>query len=79
LVCKEVIRKLSEFLDHELAPDLAEELSRHLERCEDCHIVVDTCRKTVEIYCNMEPLPLPEDVRGRLDRALAEKFGKKHV
>jgi anti-sigma factor RsiW len=79
LVCKQVIRNLSEFLDHELPPELAEELSRHLARCEDCHIVVDTCQKTVEIYCNMEPLALPEDVRARLDRALAEKLGKKRA
>lgn len=79
MVCKEVIRQLSEFLDNELTAELAAELSRHLERCEDCNIVVDTCRKTVEIYCNMEPLPLPEDVRARLDRALAEKLSKKSV
>ncbi len=78
MVCKEVIRQLSAFLDGELAHDLAQELSRHLECCEDCHIVVDTCRKTVEIYCNAEPLPLPDDVRARLDRALAEKLGKKN-
>ncbi|PYV26218.1 MAG: anti-sigma factor [Acidobacteria bacterium] len=77
MVCKDVIRRLSEFLDRELAPDLARELERHLERCEDCNIVVDTTRKTIEIYCNTEPLPLPEDVRARLDRALAEKLGRK--
>ena len=77
MVCKVVIRRLFEFLDCELAPDLARELERHLERCEDCNIVVDTTRKTIEIYCNTEPLPLPEDVRARLDRALAEKLGRK--
>ena len=76
MVCKDVIRRLSEFLDRELAPDLARELERHLERCEDCNIVVDTTRKTIEIYCNTEPLPLPHDVRERLERALAEKLGR---
>lgn len=77
MVCKKVIRDLSEFLDGELARDLAEQLSRHLAHCEDCRIVVDTCRKTVEIYCNTEPLPLPDAVRERLDRALAQRLGKK--
>jgi len=77
LICKQVIRQLSEFLDGELARELAEDLSRHLERCEDCKIVVDTCRKTIEIYCNTEPLPLPDDVRVRLERALAEHLGKR--
>jgi anti-sigma factor RsiW len=75
LVCREVIRQLSDFLDGELDAVLLRELSWHLERCEDCRIVVDTCRKTVEIYCKSEPLPLPADVRERLERALSEKLG----
>lgn len=74
--CKEVIRQLSEYLDSELTPELARHLEEHLALCEDCRVVVDTCRKTIEIYCNTEPLPLPDDVRNRLDRALAEKIRK---
>jgi len=76
LTCKEVIRKLSEYLDRELDPVLAEQLTRHLEHCEDCGLVVDTTRKTIEMYCNSEPAPLPDDVRRQLDRALAEKLGR---
>jgi anti-sigma factor RsiW len=75
LICEEVIRQLSEYIDGELDVVLVKELSVHLDRCEDCRIVVDTCRKTIEIYCNTEPLPLPDDVRERLERALAEKLG----
>ncbi len=75
MVCREVIRKLSEYLDGELDPILAQELSRHLEHCEDCRIIVDTTRKTIQIYCNREPAPLPDDVRQRLNRALAGKLG----
>jgi hypothetical protein len=51
-----------------------EELSRHLEHCDDCRVVVNTTRKTIEVYCNTEPLPLPQDVRERLERALREKL-----
>ena len=76
MVWKQVIRCLCEFLDGELAPDLAQELAKHLPRCEDCKIVVDTTHKTIEIYCNTEPLPLPDDVRERLERALVEKLGR---
>jgi hypothetical protein len=63
-------------MDGELAPDLAQDLAKHLAGCEDCKIVVDTTRKTIEIYCDTEPLPLPHDVRERLERALAEKLGR---
>ncbi len=76
MVCKELIRKLSDYLDGELDPALAQELTRHLEHCEDCRIVVDTTRKTIEIYCNTQPSPLPDEVRQRLNRALAEKLGR---
>jgi anti-sigma factor RsiW len=78
LTCKKAIRQLSEYLDGELEATLAQELERHLEGCHDCRLIVDTTRKTIEIYCHSEPLPLPEPVRERLMRALASKcFGKK--
>lgn len=76
MVCKEVIRRLSEYLDRELDPALAEELARHLEHCEDCRIIVDTTRKSIEIFCKTEPAPLPNDVQERLNLLVAEKLGR---
>lgn len=75
--CKEAIRELSDYLDRELNPELVQRLEEHLALCEDCRLVVDTCRKTIEVYCNTEPLPLPDDVRERLELALAEKIRKR--
>jgi len=75
VVCKEVLRRLCDYLDGNLDPRLVVELSRHLDHCEDCHIVVDTTRKTIEVYCKSEPMALPADVKERLDRALYEKLG----
>ncbi|MBI1941393.1 MAG: zf-HC2 domain-containing protein [Acidobacteria bacterium] len=74
MTCRQVIRQLSEYLDQELEPGLAEQLARHLEHCEDCKLVVDTTRKTVKIYCNTEPMDLPPTVRERLERALTERL-----
>jgi anti-sigma factor RsiW len=68
---------LSEFLDGELDPALAGELTRHLEHCEDCSLVVDTTRKTIAMYCNADPAPLPDEVQKQLDRAIAEKLRRK--
>jgi anti-sigma factor RsiW len=75
VVCKEVLRRLCDYLDGNLDPRLVAELSRHLDHCEDCNIVVDTTRKTIEVYCKSEPMALPDDVKERLDRALYEKLG----
>lgn len=74
--CKGVIRELSDYLNGALDATLAQELQKHLEHCVDCRLVVDTCRKTIEIYCNSEPMPLPPGVRERLQSALAEKLGR---
>lgn len=72
--CKSVIRQLGDYLDGALDAALLEALEQHLAHCEDCHLVVDTTRKTIEIYCNTEPMALPADVRARLERALADKL-----
>lgn len=74
MTCNEVIRELSEYLDGELDRTLAEDLRRHLECCEDCGIIVDTTRKTIKMYCDTEPAPLPPDVQERLQRALEQKL-----
>lgn len=74
MLCKAVIRELSNYLDGELDPALVEELELHLKNCENCRIVVDTTRKTIEIYCNTEPAPLPPGVSARLHAALERRL-----
>jgi hypothetical protein len=40
---------------------------------------VDTTKKTVQIFCNSEPAPLPEDTRQRLRDALFKNLGHPHT
>lgn len=75
--CREVIRELSSYLDGELTSEAMAELDRHLGNCEDCRLVVDTVRKTIDIYCKAEPVPLPDDVRSRLHDALTKRLVRK--
>ena len=72
--CKKVVVEISSYLDGVLDSSTKHELELHLSRCTDCRLVVDTCRKTIQIFCNSEPVPLPEDVRQRLHSALLERF-----
>jgi anti-sigma factor RsiW len=74
--CRQVIDKISEYIDGELDPELVRELERHLEHCEDCRVVVDTTHKTVEIFYHTEPMALPDDVRERLNGMFAQRFRK---
>ncbi len=75
--CKGVIRELSNYIDGDLDPVVKQELERHLEHCEDCTMIVDQTKKTIEILCDSQPVTLPTDVRSRLHAALREKTGQK--
>ncbi len=77
MTCKQVLNDLSEYLDGELDPVLVQNLTLHLEHCEDCRIVVDTTRKTIEVSCNSQPASLPQDVQDRLTRTVGKKMGWK--
>jgi len=72
--CKKVIIELTNYLDGVLDSSIRIDLEEHLARCTDCRLVVDTTRKTIQIFCKSEPVPLPEDVRERLHAALLERF-----
>jgi anti-sigma factor RsiW len=77
LNCKGVIRELSNYIDGDLDPVVKQELERHLEHCEDCTMIVDQTKKTIEILCDRHPVSLSADVRSRLHAALHEKAGQK--
>ena len=65
--CKQLLSGLSEYIDGELQAELCAQLEEHLNNCDNCRIVVNTLRKTIEIYEQTLPLAeLPEGVRERL-------------
>jgi anti-sigma factor RsiW len=74
LNCKGVIRELSNYIDGDLDPVVRAELERHLGHCEDCTMIVDQTRKTIQIFCDSEPVELPGEVRTRLHQALQRKI-----
>ncbi len=72
--CEEVIQELSDYIDGELGAALQHELESHLRECSDCKLVVDQTKKTIEIFCDCEPVELPAGVQARLHEALRRKF-----
>lgn len=72
--CKTLVLELTDYLDGELDPGLKEELELHLLKCKDCRLIVNTTKKTIEIYCNSDAAPLPEDARHRLQQAIKQKL-----
>jgi len=70
--CKSLLESLSDYVDGTLSEELCEEIQRHIDECQNCHIVVDTLRKTVYLYhaTTSEPADVPPNVRDRLFRSL---------
>ena len=77
--CANIIEELSGYLDGAMDPALRAELEDHLAKCKKCRLVVDTCKKTIDIYCNSEPVPLPDETRSRLHNALREKLQQRRA
>lgn len=72
--CDNIIEELTSYLDDALDPALRQELEEHLKKCKKCRLVVDTCKKTIQIFCNSEPVPLPDETRMRLHSALRKRL-----
>lgn len=69
--CMQLLGNLSEYIDGDLQAELCAEIERHLKNCENCRIVINTLRKTVELYEQTgEQVELPDAVRERLFRKL---------
>jgi hypothetical protein len=70
--CRALLGSLSEYIDGSLGNELCEEIDRHIAECQNCHIVVDTLRKTISLYHDSasETGEVPGVVRERLFRTL---------
>lgn len=75
--CKNLVEELEGYLDGLMTDALRAEIEEHLVKCRKCRLIVNTTKKTIEIYCNAEPLPLPETTRARLHEALQKRLQRR--
>lgn len=74
LTCKDFLNELGEFLDESVGPEVRQKLEAHVSECPNCWVIVDTTKKTLQVYKGMEPQEIPEDMRSRLMEALQKKM-----
>jgi len=77
LTCKEFLNELTDYLDDRCDQTLKAQLHNHVSECPNCWVVVDTTKKTIEVYKGMEPQDIPGDVKNRLMLALNKKLAAK--
>ncbi|MBI4762215.1 MAG: anti-sigma factor family protein [Chloroflexota bacterium] len=69
--CEELLDSLSAYIDGALAPELCRELEKHLAECNNCRVVLNTTKRTIDlVQTPLEKPDLPEDVRERLFKRL---------
>ncbi len=68
--CQHLLSQISDYVDGALGQVVCEEIERHLAGCDNCRVVVDTLRKTVELYQTQGQAPVPGDVQERLLKVL---------
>jgi anti-sigma factor RsiW len=76
LNCRRTLLEVSNYIDGDLDAALKQEIEQHLEHCRECAIIVVQTKLTVEIFCDSQPVDLPQDVRARLHEALQRKIRK---
>ena len=71
LECKHVWEHISGYLDGTLAPDILEQVQKHLENCEICSAILDSTRNILILTADERVFELPlgfsERLHSRLD------------
>ena len=75
--CTGVIRELSNYIDGALDPVVVQELERHLSHCDDCKMLLDQTRKTIEVFCGSKKVELTSEAKTRIHAALRANMGEK--
>jgi anti-sigma factor RsiW len=75
MICRELIEIIDDYLDGALAPDVVREFERHLEECAPCRAYIATYRTTRQIGAAAVRVEMPEEMKARLRRFLAENLG----
>ena len=74
--CSEFLEILDDVIDESIAAQTRTEIETHLKKCGHCEVVLNTTRKTIEIYRSHEIYELPSGLRDRLHAAIMAKCKK---
>jgi anti-sigma factor RsiW len=74
LTCKEFMQELTDYLDEAVDIELRRRIEVHITECPNCFVILDTTRKTIQVYKGMQPQVLPDEVQARLMKAVERKM-----
>ena len=68
--CKKLLTELSNYLDNELDIAHRAEIEQHAQRCPSCYIIIDSTRKTVQIFKECGPYDVSPALHARIEQAV---------
>lgn len=68
--CKKLLTELSNYLDDELDAALRAEIELHAQRCPNCYIIIDSTRKTVQLFKDCGPYDVSPALHARIEQAV---------
>lgn len=74
--CSEFLALLDDLIDDSLTPEVRADFDQHLRGCEHCEVILNTTKKTIEIYRSHEIYDLPAGLRERLHAAIMARCKK---
>jgi hypothetical protein len=79
LTCKQFLQELNDYLDPNVDPATKCQLEKHVSECPNCFVIVDTTKKTMQVYKGLEPQTIPDGVKARLWKALEKKMAARKL
>jgi anti-sigma factor RsiW len=68
------MQELTDYLDEAVDIELRRRIEAHITECPNCFVILDTTRKTIQVYKGMQPQVLPDEVQARLLKALERRM-----
>jgi hypothetical protein len=72
--CKDFLKELNEYLDDLVDPAVKQHWQKHVDECPNCFVIVDTTRRTLQVYKGMQEEEVPAHIKSRLIEALERKM-----
>ncbi len=79
LSCDDFRNWLNDYVDETADPEIRRDLEQHVTSCPNCWVVIDTTKRTIQIYKGMDPTPLPDDVHRRLMAVIEKKCASRKM
>ncbi len=75
--CEDLLHYLSDYIDGELDEELSDAARRHLATCQNCKVVLNTTRRTIELAGTEVRRTIPAERRQNLYDQLQDAFLKR--